>query len=124
MDQPPAPAQIELALRAFGILHRKAPLRLGLGIDQIGQRLGLDQIDLAVEKGAAREFAGFGMPDAVEAGDRLQHLGHDGAPAMDMEFGDILAGKAVGPGKEDDQATVEHGSVRRPELAQKSQRGP
>ena len=124
MDQPPAPAEIEIALRAFGILHGKAALRFGLGVDQIGQRLGLDQIELAVEKGAAREFARFGMADAIKAGDRLQHLAGDGAAAMDMEFGDVLAGKAVRTREKQHQAVVDQRSVGRPELAQGGDRGP
>ncbi|BCH13858.1 hypothetical protein MesoLjLa_07090 [Mesorhizobium sp. L-2-11] len=35
---------------------------------------------------------------------------------MDMELGNILAGKAVWAGKENDQPAVEHRSVRRSEL--------
>ncbi|BCH06609.1 hypothetical protein MesoLj131c_08670 [Mesorhizobium sp. 131-3-5] len=37
---------------------------------------------------------------------------------MDMKFRDVLPGKARRTGKEDDQAAVEHGSIRRSEPAQ------
>ncbi|OWK18741.1 hypothetical protein AJ88_01125 [Mesorhizobium amorphae CCBAU 01583] len=118
MDQPPAPARVERALRAFGILHGKAPLSFGLGIDEIGQRLRLNQIEFAVEKGAACELAGLGMPDAVEASDRLQHFHGHGATAMNMEFGHIFAGEASRTREKQNQAIVDHRSVVRPELAQ------
>ncbi|BAV48956.1 hypothetical protein MesoLj113a_09320 [Mesorhizobium sp. 113-1-2] len=37
---------------------------------------------------------------------------------MDMEFGDILTGKAGRTGKESDKTAVQHSSIRCPELAQ------
>ena len=43
---------------------RFAGLRLGLGVHQIGHRLGLGQIQLAVVKGAPGELAGFGQAQA------------------------------------------------------------
>ena len=59
-QQTRAPAAVERAKIAVELAQRLAPLRLGLGRDEIGDRLGLRQVELAVEKGAAGEFAGLG----------------------------------------------------------------
>ncbi|GLR43128.1 hypothetical protein GCM10007880_36450 [Mesorhizobium amorphae] len=58
------------------------------------------------------------MPDAVEAGNRLQHFHGYGATAMNMEFGDIFTGEASRAREKQNQAVVDHRSVRRPEFAQ------
>src|SRR5258707_1024089 len=121
MDQPPAPARIEFALRAVGVAHGKAALRLGFRIDEIRQRLGLDQIELAVEKGAAREFAGFRMPDAVKARDRFQHLGRDRSAAMDLELGDILTGETARSRKKQHEAVVYERAIMRLQLSQRGE---
>ena len=51
---------------AFRLRQRLTPLRLGLGIDEIGEALDLGEIELAVLEGAARELAGLGEPHAGE----------------------------------------------------------
>ena len=48
-----APAVMERGQRAAGLAPGLAPLRLGLGVDQIGDRLDLGQVELAGEEGAA-----------------------------------------------------------------------
>src|SRR5258705_13282745 len=58
--QPIAPAPVEAAELAIELAQCLAALRLGLGRRKIGDRLGLQQIELAVEESAASEFAGFG----------------------------------------------------------------
>ena len=52
-----APAAVERAERAVHLTQRLTPLRLGFGGGQIGDRFGLGQVELAVEKSAASEFA-------------------------------------------------------------------
>src|SRR5262249_44943948 len=83
------PAEIarELALRL-------AALGFGLGGNEIADRLGLQQIELAVEKGAAREFAGFGEPQP-EPAERLHDGSEHSAAAMQMKLGDIFCGHAL-----------------------------
>ena len=66
-QQPLAPAAIELAERAVELAQRLAPLRLGFGGGEIGHRLGLGQVELAVQKSAAGEFAGLGEPQTRAA---------------------------------------------------------
>ena len=55
-----APSTINLTQLAAELPHCLATLCLGLGRGEIGDRLGLQQIELAVEEGAAGEFAGLG----------------------------------------------------------------
>jgi hypothetical protein len=50
--------------RAAGAARR----RLGAGVDQVGNRLGLRQVDLVVEKGPLGEFARLGHAQAGQGG--------------------------------------------------------
>ena len=105
-QQPLAPAAIQGAEPAFELAQRLAALRLGFGGGEVGHRLGLGQIELAVEEGAAGEFSGLGEAQAAPAecrDDRGQH----GAAAMQVQFRDILAGDAVGSGEPQRQPVID-----------------
>ena len=88
-----APAVIEAAEFAVELAQRLATLRLRLGRGKIGDGLGLQQIELAVDKGAAGEFAGLGESQP-EAAQRLRHSGEHGATAVHMKLGNILSRRA------------------------------
>src|SRR5207302_1038211 len=70
-QQPVAPAAVERAEMTVELAQGLAALRLGLGGGEIGHRLRLRQVELAVVKGAAGEFAGLGEAQP-EAGERRQ----------------------------------------------------
>ena len=91
---------------AVELAQRLAPLCLGLGGGEIGHRLGLQEVELVVEKGSPGEFAGLGeaQPPAAE---RRHDRSNDGAAAVQVQFGDILAGDAGGARKPQRQAVVE-----------------
>ncbi len=110
--QPLRPLAIEAAQLAVELAQSLAALRLGLGRGEVGDRLGLGQVELAVQKGAAGEFAGLGeaQPEPAECRD---HRGEHGAAAVQMELGDILAGKARRRRKPQDQRVVERLAGRR-----------
>ena len=110
--QPIAPATINLTQFAAELPHCLAALRLGLGRGEIGDRLGLQQIELAVEKGAAGEFAGLGEPQP-EPGEHLHDRGEHGAAAVQMEFRHILAGRTPRRRKPQDQPLIERLSALR-----------
>ena len=55
-----APAAIESAELTTQLTDCLAALCFGLGRDEVGDRLGLQQIELAIEKSAAGEFTGLG----------------------------------------------------------------
>ena len=95
-------------------------LRLGLGVDQVGQTLDGAEIHLAIDEGAARELASLGRPASRDRGERPQHRRHDGAAAMHLELGRVLAGEARWPRKPQDQGTIED---RARGVAERSQRG-
>ena len=61
-----APAVIERPQRAARLPERLAPLRLGLGVDEVGEALGFGEVELAVLEGAAGELSRLGGPQAVE----------------------------------------------------------
>jgi len=92
--EPSAPAVIEVTEFARELTLRLVALGFGLGGDEVGDRLGPQQIELAVEKGAAGEFTRLGQPQP-EPAERLHDGSEHGAAAMQMELGDILAGRAV-----------------------------
>ena len=120
-DQPRSPRIERPAQRPGGLAHRLAPLRLGLGMDQIGEPLDLGEVEPTGCKGAARELAGVGGPQAHEARQSRDHRRNHGTPAMHMKLGDVLPGEARRPGKEENETRIDHravlcpqGSERRP----------
>ena len=107
-----APAAINVTQLAAELPHRLPALRLGLRRGKIGDRLGLQQIELAVEEGAAGEFAGLREPQP-EPGEGLHDGGEHGAAAVQMEFCHILAGRTPRRRKPQDQPVIERLSALR-----------
>src|SRR5260370_11455938 len=89
--QPTTPAPIKVAEGPGQLTQGLASLCLGLGSNKIGDRFSLNQVELAVEKGAAGKFPRLG-----EAQPQTPEYPHDcgkyGTAAMQMELGDILPG--------------------------------
>ena len=97
---------------------RAARRGFGAGIDQIGNRFGLGQVDLVVEKRAFGELAGLGQAQARQQGlaraiglrrgfeaAREQQLQHHRA-AMRLQFKHVFTGITVRAGEEQRQAMV------------------
>jgi hypothetical protein len=63
-------------------------------VDEIVETFGLGEIELAVLERAAGEFPGLRRPDLVEGGERGKQRGQHGAPAVDVKFHNVLAGRA------------------------------
>ena len=104
--QPPRPIAVEAAKLAIELAQSVAPLGLGLGRGEIGDRLGLGQVELVVQKRAAGEFAGLGQPQPEPAQCR-DNRRQNGAAAVQVELRDILAGKARRRRKPQDESVVE-----------------
>ena len=100
------PAAVAAAELAIELAERLASLRLGLGRSEIGDGFGLQQIELAVEKGPPGELAGLGEPQ-TETAQYLHDGGEHGAAAMHMKLGDILPGGAARRRKPQHQPVVE-----------------
>ena len=94
MGQAARPVAIKAAERAVELAQCLAALRLGLGRGEIGDRLGLSKVELAVQKRAAGELAGLSEPQP-EPAQYLDERSEHGAAAVQVELGDILAGGAV-----------------------------
>ena len=110
LDQPLAPSRGRGPQFAVELAQSLAALRFGLGSDEVGDRLGLGQIELAVEKSAAGELAWLGEPQA-ERRERLHHRGEHGPAAVQMQFGDVLASHAAR--RRGTTAPARHRAVRR-----------
>ena len=85
---------------------RLAPLRLGLGSDQIVHRLGLGEVHPAVEEGAASELSRLSRPGA-ECHQRIGDARQDRAPPVQEELGRVLAGVAAWTGQPHDHRLVD-----------------
>ncbi len=107
------------AERAAGRARR----RFGAGVDQVGHRLGLGQVELAVEERALGELAGLGEAQAHRRAGlhaaRQQHL-QQHRPAMGLQLEHVLAGVGMRRRKVKRQAAVDGAAVCR---QQRQQRG-
>ena len=89
----------------------------GLGVDQVNHGLGLRQVELTVQKGAARKFSGQRLPCArgkQTLQSRRQHRGRTVALQLDR----VLAGVAVRRGGADGHGLVDHAALTVAQLAQ------
>src|SRR4051794_26807136 len=68
-------------------------------MNEIVEALRLSQVELAVLEGAPGEFAGLGSSHIRNYGNGGKQCGQHRAAAMDVKFGDILAGRAARPRK-------------------------
>src|ERR1700730_5586584 len=100
------PTAVEAAKLAVELAQRLTALRLGLGRGEIGDGFGLQQIELAVEKGPAGKLAGLREAES-ETGQRPHDRGEHRATAVQMQLGDILPRSAVRPREPQDQPVVE-----------------
>ena len=76
-----------------------------LGVDEVDDGLGLRQVELAVQEGPAREFAGSRLP--CSGGQQcLQPGGQHGGRAMALQLNGLLAGVAVRRAAHDTEALV------------------
>ena len=91
----------------------------GVTGDQIGNRLGLSQVEFIVEKGAFGKFAGSSWPRTEFHHSRQQQI-HDHRPAVPLKFQHVLAGKGMWRGKIKDKTFVEHRAIARAEPAKTS----
>ena len=82
-------------MRSVRVQNGQTPLRLRLGRNEIGQRLGFEQIEFTVEKRTAGEFAGFGVANIRKGGQAVQKRGDNSLAAMNLELSAILAGEAM-----------------------------
>src|SRR3954471_5279884 len=68
-------------------------------MNEIIEALRLSQVELAVLEGAPGEFAGLGDTHIRNGGNGGKECGQHRAAAMNVKFGDVLAGRAGGPRK-------------------------
>ncbi len=106
------PALVALPQRPGRLRERLIPLRRRPGTDKVRETLRFGQIELAVLESAPREFAGLGHSQTQSA-KRLQHARDHGAPAVQMQFGHVLAREARRPRKPKYERPVQNLSVSR-----------
>ncbi|MCY1434585.1 hypothetical protein D9M71_506490 [compost metagenome] len=103
----PMDAPGELALqRAHGVARGLG----GTGLDQVGDGLGLGQVELVVEEGAFAEFAGARLAGAELQAALQEHVHHHRA-AVALQLQHVLAGEGVRAGEVQQQSLVDHLAV-------------
>jgi hypothetical protein len=85
--------------------------------DEVRDGLGLEEIELVVQKRAQRELAGLGRPRAERVGVCEQRVAHDPA-AVAVQLDDVLAGVGARRGEIEHEAAVERLAARAPERAE------
>ena len=80
------------------------------GGDQVGDGLGLGQVELAVEERAFAELARAGLAGTQRDAARHQLAQHDRA-AVRLQFGHVLAGEAGGTGEIQRDPVIQQGAV-------------
>ena len=113
LDQPPN--------SAIGRHERGTALAFGFGLEQIGQPFGFGQVDPAVGKGTAGEFARLGRPHIRSGKQCVEDRPHHRTSSMALIFNDIFAGGRGRPIEPDQQDLVECGAI--PGIAQGPQGG-
>lgn len=101
-EQPVAPSFALTAEGATGLDQGLAALSVGFGVDEVGQPFGGGQVNAAVFEGATGELPGFRQAAAGDLGEGSEYGPDDGAAAMDLQFGHVLAGFAGRGGKPED----------------------
>ena len=96
---------------AFETAHGGARGGFGAARDQVGDRFGLGQVDLAVEEGTLGELAGPRVARTERDATLEQAAQHDRA-AMHLQLEHILAGERMRCRKVQQQAAIEHGAGR------------
>ncbi len=77
----------------------EASLCFCLGSYEIGETLGLEQVDLAVDEGAACELSSFRQPYARQTAEIMEQ-GSDNRPTtVNMQFRNVFTSEAAGAGK-------------------------
>ena len=93
---------------------------LSAGFDEVGNGLGLHEVELVVQEGAFGEFAGLGQADA-EGSTYLQHAAQqdllDDGAAVALQLQDVFAGVGMGGGEPERQAVVDGLGIGRQEGA-------
>src|SRR5690606_27165425 len=91
--------------------HRGARGLFAAALDQIGHRLGLGEVELAVEERPLGKLAGPRQPRPDLDHAPQQQVHHYGATVA-LQFQDIFAGKGVGRLEEQRKPLVDHATVR------------
>ena len=97
---------------ASGEGEGRLALKLGFSGEEIGQAFRLGQIDPAVGKGAAGEFARLGRAQAGDRGERSLHRRDHRAATVEVELGAVFPSGGAGAGEPQDQGLIEQGLVR------------
>ena len=93
------PGAAGAAHRAVELPHRLPRLSACRRVDQIGDGLGLGEVELAGEKGTLGELAGERRPQTRQAAQCLEQGSGHGRPAMVVQLEQVLARSTVRAGE-------------------------
>jgi hypothetical protein len=81
------------------LTQRLAPLPVGVGVNQIVEGFGFGEIELAVLKCAAGEFARLRRPDMFKLRERGEQRRLHRTAAVNVKLGYVFSGRACGSRK-------------------------
>ena len=113
LDQPLPPSLGPVADQTLELPKRLTPLRRRFRRNQIAQTFDLSEIEPPRLERPAGEFARLGQTAARNRAKRLKHAGNHGVPAVQLQFGDVLAGLAARSGKPQRQRLVDRLTIGR-----------
>ena len=115
LDDLRAPVAGSVAEQTFQLTQRLAALPIGVGVNQIVEAFRLGEIKLAVLERAPGEFARLRSTYIRETRERREQCREHRAPAMDVKFRDVLAGRARGCRKPQHHGIVDRLPLRIPQ---------
>ena len=113
IDQLGPPAFKPISQPAAQLRQRLSPLGIRARVNQVGNRLGLGQVNLAGEKRALRKLARFGQPQTRQCRECASDGLYRGPAAMNMQFHHVFTGKAGRAGKPDRQPVIQRAAIQR-----------
>ncbi len=106
-DQARPPSLVEPRQGSAGLSSAWRRCASRFGVDQVGQALDLGEIELAVEESPARELSRLGEAAARHFAERIERGSDDGAAAVKLKFGQILARLARRAGEPEHDGPVD-----------------
>gem|GEM_PF-3289814 len=118
MRQPFRPRIVKSGETAGCVFSGEAALHLGLGCDQVGQSLHLDQIHSSILEGSPGKLARLRAAQSLKFAQRSQHGFYSGTAAMNLQLGAVFTGEGIRTGKKENDTVIQFFTVAIPNRKQ------
>ncbi len=115
LDDLIAPGARAVAKQSLQLAQCLAALPVGVGVDQIVEAFGLGQVELAILERTPGKLARLRRAQIGKTRQRHDQRRHHRAPAVDLKFRDVLAGRACRTRKPEHHRIVDRLLIRLPQ---------